>query len=487
MYSPSHGGGGGGGGNRGYGSPHHHHHHHHHHSGGGGGAGGNSNTSSNNNPSSASNPTPNLSNSTSSLSSSNGGKYVPRTPEGGRHGNNNNNSGPTITAIATNPLRAGSGMISNPNHTTPTKKSGLVESGVQVASTGQSQQQSAAANNSSGGGAQSNSASQQTWTGLDLSRMKLRAVSPSIAIYSFLTELYLQFNNLSVLPVDMFSALTSLRVLDLSYNAIVYLPSEISHLLHLHTLLLINNSIRELPVEMGKLFRMDKLAIEGNPLQDPPQDIIDKGAQAIVAYLRDRMPAGAPPPPRHWLINTHAEEDGAEAVSGSRLPVRRKLQLDHIDDMSSSAASSPASKPIPKSIALDPENPNVLKGPNDIRILCYNILAENYAMSERINYCPQWALQWDYRKHRILKEVTLYDPDIMCLQEVESEQFRSFLCLKCYKEDILECSVPSRERVRWRIGGVWTAASSSTNATSLRRFRNIPLSFNPSLYKSMSS
>jgi CCR4-NOT transcription complex subunit 6 len=173
-------------------------------------------------------------------------------------------------------------MISNPNHTTPTKKSGVVESGVQVASSGQVQQQSNTTNSSA--------SNQQTWTGLDLSRMKLRAVSPSIAIYSFLTELYLQFNNLSVLPVDMFSSLTNLRVLDLSYNAIVYLPSEISHLLHLHTLLLINNSIRELPVEMGKLFRMDKLAIEGNPLQDPPQDIIDKGAQAVVAYLRDRMP-----------------------------------------------------------------------------------------------------------------------------------------------------------------------------------------------------
>jgi Leucine-rich repeat (LRR) protein len=53
----------------------------------------------------------------------------------------------------------------------------------------------------------------EKFVGLDLSRMKLRALSPSIAIYSFLSELYLQFNNINILPVEMFSALTSLRVL----------------------------------------------------------------------------------------------------------------------------------------------------------------------------------------------------------------------------------------------------------------------------------
>jgi hypothetical protein len=58
----------------------------------------------------------------------------------------------------------------------------------------------------------------EKFVGIDLSRMKLRALSPSIAIYSFLSELYLQFNNLSVLPVEMFSALTGLRVLGMLYS-----------------------------------------------------------------------------------------------------------------------------------------------------------------------------------------------------------------------------------------------------------------------------
>jgi len=59
-------------------------------------------------------------------------------------------------------------------------------------------------------------------------------------------------------------------------------------------------------------------------------------------------------------------------------------------------------------------------------VFCYNILAEVYAQSERINYCPEWALKWEYRKHRILKEIFLYEPDIICLQEVEAEQLEVF-------------------------------------------------------------
>jgi CCR4-NOT transcription complex subunit 6 len=74
----------------------------------------------------------------------------------------------------------------------------------------------------------------------------------------------------------------------------------------------------------------------------------------------------------------------------------------------------------------DPEVPNQLKQDGEIRVLCYNVLAESYALPDRINYCPIWALQWEYRKHRLLKEISAYDPDIMCLQEVESEQFRTF-------------------------------------------------------------
>jgi Leucine-rich repeat (LRR) protein len=54
------------------------------------------------------------------------------------------------------------------------------------------------------------------WTKLDISNMKLVALSPNIALYTNVTELYLQNNCFTHLPSDFFLALNQLRVLDLS-------------------------------------------------------------------------------------------------------------------------------------------------------------------------------------------------------------------------------------------------------------------------------
>jgi len=61
-----------------------------------------------------------------------------------------------------------------------------------------------------------------------------------------------------------------------------------------------------------------------------------------------------------------------------------------------------------------------------IRVLCYNVLAESYATIEKLNYCPNWALKWSYRKGRILKEIIDYKAEIICLQEVEDKQYHLF-------------------------------------------------------------
>ena len=41
-------------------------------------------------------------------------------------------------------------------------------------------------------------------------------------------------------------------------------------------------------------------------------------------------------------------------------------------------------------------------------------------------YCPSWALSWEYRKKGILDEIRQYAADIICLQEVETDQFYHF-------------------------------------------------------------
>ena len=49
-----------------------------------------------------------------------------------------------------------------------------------------------------------------------------------------------------------------------------------------------------------------------------------------------------------------------------------------------------------------------------------------YATRGLYGYCPQWALNWEYRKKGILDEVRHYSADIIALQEVETDQFYKF-------------------------------------------------------------
>ncbi|RUS84830.1 hypothetical protein EGW08_007371 [Elysia chlorotica] len=66
------------------------------------------------------------------------------------------------------------------------------------------------------------------------------------------------------------------------------------------------------------------------------------------------------------------------------------------------------------------------------RVMTYNILAEVYSDTEfsrdhLFNYCPYDALQMDYRKHLLLKEIIGYKADLLCLQEVDKHIFSSHL------------------------------------------------------------
>ncbi|XP_015510986.2 2',5'-phosphodiesterase 12 [Neodiprion lecontei] len=66
---------------------------------------------------------------------------------------------------------------------------------------------------------------------------------------------------------------------------------------------------------------------------------------------------------------------------------------------------------------------------NCFRIVSYNILADlytdsSYSREELFPYCPPYALDIDYRKYLILKELIGYNSDIICLQEVDSKIFQ---------------------------------------------------------------
>lgn len=69
-----------------------------------------------------------------------------------------------------------------------------------------------------------------------------------------------------------------------------------------------------------------------------------------------------------------------------------------------------------------------LQQPNEFRVVTYNILADMYADSDYSRsvlfaHCPAHALEIDYRRQLLVKEILGYNADIVCLQEVDKKEF----------------------------------------------------------------
>lgn len=78
-------------------------------------------------------------------------------------------------------------------------------------------------------------------------------------------NLYLQHNQLSTLPLIL-TAFTQLRVLDLSYNQLTHIGSEIVQLTNLKVLVAKNNLLNDhsLPKEFGQMTSLEELNLSGN-------------------------------------------------------------------------------------------------------------------------------------------------------------------------------------------------------------------------------
>ncbi|XP_001622436.2 CCR4-NOT transcription complex subunit 6-like [Nematostella vectensis] len=215
-----------------------------------------------------------------------------------------------------------------------------------------------------------------SWSELEITA-PIRNLSPNLWQLQFLTALFLNDNNLTRIPPDI-SRLCNLRHLDVSSNKLRSLPAEMGDLVTLRELLLSNNGLRVLPNELGKLFQLQTLGLSGNPL---PQEILNLNAEVngttkLLAYMLDNLSVCPAPPERQW-------------------------------------------------IQLVPERPRHRSSGN-FSVMCFNVLCDKYCTSQQYGYCPTWALNWDYRKTAIMKEILHYGADIVSLQEVETEQFHNF-------------------------------------------------------------
>lgn len=126
---------------------------------------------------------------------------------------------------------------------------------------------------------------------LDLRNNQLTDLPGSMSNLHSLRELMISYNRMHQMPVVVYQ-LSKLEVLLASDNHIQTVDSHaLQQLSRLSSLDLQNNDVAHVPPELGLCTQLRSLQLEGNPLRQPRPAILAKGTNAILDYLRGRIPA----------------------------------------------------------------------------------------------------------------------------------------------------------------------------------------------------
>ncbi|XP_036898457.1 leucine-rich repeat-containing protein 40 isoform X5 [Sturnira hondurensis] len=158
---------------------------------------------------------------------------------------------------------------------------------------------------------------------LYLQRNKLRFL-PAFPSCKLLKELHVGENQIEMLGAEHLKHLNSILVLDLRDNKLKSVPNEITLLQSLERLDLSNNDISSLPYSLGKL-HLKLLALEGNPMRTIRREIINKGTQEVLKYLRSKIKDDGP------SQNDSVIETAMTLPSESRVNVHAIITLKILD------------------------------------------------------------------------------------------------------------------------------------------------------------
>lgn len=234
------------------------------------------------------------------------------------------------------------------------------------------------------------------WTGLDLSSHGLKFISPCLFNLHLLKELYLQKNELSILPKEI-AQLQNLEILDLSNNKLANIPPEMGKMIGLRCLKLNDNFLSFIPMELGTLYQLETLHIENNPLLEPFNSLYkSKGGLSLINYCRENNTSYPMVNDRIWMENINTSDTSGDLIS----------------------------------------------------VASYNILSPHYATPQLFGYVASWIIHWENRKEMIFQELVGYNFDILAIQEMETftflEYFKEQLDARCNYESLFYPSARSQ-------------------------------------------
>ncbi|XP_046682966.1 leucine-rich repeat-containing protein 40-like [Homalodisca vitripennis] len=127
---------------------------------------------------------------------------------------------------------------------------------------------------------------------LILDQNHLSDLCPELAGCKYMKELSLSCNRFSEIPLVVYQ-LRLLRTLVISNNKLSTLELAWSGLLslqNLDTLNLSNNEITQLPAQLGLMTHLKSFEVTGNKFRQPSYQVLSKGTETVLAYLRNKLP-----------------------------------------------------------------------------------------------------------------------------------------------------------------------------------------------------
>lgn len=126
-------------------------------------------------------------------------------------------------------------------------------------------------------------------TYLDLSQNNLSGVPKVVGLLPALRNLILAYNSIQTIDgLFVEGMIPNLDHLDMSNNSLVSIPQHIYRWQSLTSLVLQNNNIKNFPPELGFL-NLKTINIAGNPTMLLKNNSANKGAVALMNYLRERV------------------------------------------------------------------------------------------------------------------------------------------------------------------------------------------------------